>query len=310
MYRKFACIDFIPDDISPSRLRVGEGGSSALILSDMELLGLRGYHVTLPITLAEAAANTFNAQRLVDRTIRTLQIYDVDVFAGAGLKTNQPVFLANGVGLLPFFMPQALKTALRALGKRPYECEVVITAGDECAVSCLLSTLCSEINQLTILTDRFNKTHYEVLADNIYAEYGLHTEIEGFDAMGAKKLARADIVINTGAYGRYELYLKRKCLFFDLSRRPESLNQLSNARPDCICLDNIKVRYGETTMPLYLFEIAFVMKCGAYQDMLSEGYSDARASEIALMLERMNVKVTGFFSASKPISMKHIRTFY
>ena len=307
MFKKFACLNYVENrDEIPVRFGLMKKVPNSFmdwyvekfnpfVVLDIDIAGLEGYNILMPITKEEALKDPAKNNKIINQTLRSLKDYNVDIVLppkNIDIPLKDNIWVANGRNLFPFFMAEAVKKGLRAVGRDIKKAEVYIINNDLSTTQAVIDNLLFDINFLTVVDINGERELIREQAEYIFAESGLNIRIVEEDKQFIKN---ADVVINTWANNdKYDYAYRKKAVLFDLCSDSQRLKSLSEKRGDMLIVDSLQISVNKVSMPLYMFELAFYVKSKAYRQMCNDGYNLENAKPAATELNEMAAKMVGF----------------
>lgn len=207
---------------------------------DMEIIGERGFLVTIPLTAHDMCERPEYFNEQVEKTLYSLRDYGVGIVLPpvptAGILTDQAfpdvLPIADGKGVFVFFMMQAIEKTLKLARKNIKTAEIMIMDGDDRLTMTLLDAIYPYVNYLTLITN--SDIRYVGKCTQIYSDCGLNINMSSYNRFG---LESADIIINMREENKFDYYYKRGAIYFELAY--QNGTEIAAKRDDILIVDGL-----------------------------------------------------------------------
>jgi len=274
---------------------------------DTEILGERGYLVTLPLTSDDMRERPEYFSEQAAQTLHNLRDYGVGIVlppampAGALGAAAFPDILpvADGNGVFAFFMMQAIDKTLKLAGKNIKTAEIVLIDGNQSLTQSVLDNIYPHVNYLTLITDE----DYSGKCAQIYSDCGLNMSVSDYNR---SSLVSADIIINTREENKFDFYYKRGAIYFELGRRNGA--ETAAKRDDILIVDGLRLSRSiaapserEEDITLERFECGLHAMSRDYRKLCSR-YDSCGVRPVAERIKTLGYSVRGLMFCGRSLS--------
>jgi len=270
---------------------------------DMEILGERGFLVTLPLTERDRGERPEYFSEQTEKTLYSLRDYGVGIVLPPGIPKDWkfPAVLpvADGYNVFAFFMMQAIEKTLKLAGKQVKTAEIVLIDGEFGLTMTVLDNIYPYVNYLTLLTN--SDALYMGKCARIYSDCGLNVNMSDYNR---SSLESADIIINIREGNKFDYYYKRGAIYFEMARRNGT--QVAVKRDDVLIVDGLRlgrdmVAPNEEEISLERFECGLHGMSREYRKLKSR-YDSRSIRPISERIKTLGYSVRGLKFCGRPLS--------
>lgn len=262
--------------------------TNPFILNEIQYLNTGGYEIVLPFIKEEI--DSFKAITIFNDTLSKLEDLSVTV-ASTDIKIqdfDSKILFMEGKNILTFFMPQAIKKALKFLERDLKYTEVLIIDDKNSDNTYnIIDAIYSELNYLTVFTERAD--YFTEYAKKIYADTGLNLQILEQNKSAIKD---ADLIINLSSNINLDYFYKRGAIYFDLCNNSEKTVEILRKRDDLNIIDDLIMSYNNSSIDNSLLETVLYIKYEYFKDfVVSKQYNKSLISNI---IKSNNLNIIAF----------------
>lgn len=262
--------------------------TNPFILNEIQYLNTGGYEIVLPFIKEEI--DSFKAITIFNDTLAKLEDLSVTV-ASTDIKIqdfDSKILFMEGKNILAFFMPQAIKKALKFLERDLKYTEVLIIDDKNSDNTYnIIDAIYSELNYLTVFTERAD--YFTEYAKKIYADTGLNLQILEQNKSAIKD---ADLIINLSSNINLDYFYKRGAIYFDLCNNSEKTVEILRKRDDLNIIDDLIMSYNNSSIDNSLLETVLYIKYEYFKDfVVSKQYNK---SLIYNIIKSNNLNIIAF----------------
>lgn len=269
-------------------------------IEDIEIANISGYKIKMPFTEIDIKNDISKVNLITSKTLAILESYNIEIIT---FPKNYEIFLENNIReatgkyLMSFFLIESMVKALKIVGKKIKNAEVLIIDGDSELTKIIIDNIYLDVNYLSVLVSEDSEEDFESKIVEVFDDSGLNIQI----SKNAKsQLKSADIIINTSHNkDKYDFHYKRGAIYFDLSNSTLKYDELVYRRPDILAVNNFRVSYNDEYLSLDYLELAFFIKCSYYKSLIVRGYKNEIYKDIKEEILKMNLKLCSFYSSKK-----------
>ncbi len=313
---KFAKIDFIDNlDEIPIKFNLYKKEKilnwyikkfNPYIKEELNILGISGYKIKLPITRKVAYEDSSIFEELYKKTIKSLKSLDVCIVEKPYeffIDIEEDIITTNKEILMVVFMFEIILKVIKILNKDLKNLEIIILDGNRVLTEMLINSIYENINYLTVITEE----DYGELIDSIFYDNGLNV---GQMKKSNSLISTADIVINLKEedFKDYSL-LKSGAVFIDLTKNIKSILNVCIKREDVLVIDSINVALEDEICTLENFEMAYYFKSNMYRCIKEGNITKRFIKKVEEEIKENGIKLSSFKRLDKTLNSVYYTKF-
>ncbi len=269
------------------------------IKNEINILGLHGYKIKLPIQKKIAYEDHELLFELYEKTINSIKQLGVEIVdMPYDFKSILPskITTTNRQILFVSFILEVILRVIKITNKDLKDLQIVILDGNEQLTKLIIKEIYENINYLTVITEN----DYTELLQEIFYDNGLNiVQVEKSNSI----ISTADIIVNlnNNDFKNYHI-LKSGSVFIDLSNNIKSILNVCIKREDILVIDSINVNFENNIYSLEELELAYYISSSNYRAIKNGNNKKIYIKKINSELKELDITINSFKRLNKTLN--------
>ena len=258
-------------------------------IRDVEICGIEGFEITLPMLCGDNAA-------LLEKIIGKVESECLDlgvkaIIADNGMPVGNDFFIPSGNLIKAFFISSIINKYLKPAKIDPAQASVIIIEGEAGYTKIIAKSIYNRFNYLGIILETSEQADYEEFSAAIFDDCGLAVN---FGRRGSYLLKEADIIVNLSENPKgYETFYKKRACYIELSADREKIKNLLSKREGVIAVDKFNVEYRGELLSHIIYEMVTYLGLPDFARYINAKAKDRYFESAAKAIEKQSIKLRG-----------------